>query len=69
MRTTAATGTKESAARFLQARVVAVRSELSLLEALAADFDGHPPTGTKAAIRALKRDLLGLEKRLAEVIA
>jgi hypothetical protein len=58
----------ESAARFLQERVNAVRGELSLLEELAADFDGHPPTGTKTAIRSLKRDLLVLEKQLAEAI-
>jgi hypothetical protein len=62
-----ATGTKESAARFLQARVVAVRAEMSDVQELI-DAGMHKAEA-RTMLRALKRDLLGLEKRLAEVIA
>jgi hypothetical protein len=50
----------KSAARFLSARVVAVRAELSDLEQTA------KTPGQKAMVKALKVDLLQLECRLAD---
>lgn len=53
---------RRSAARFLQGRVLAVRTELTATAAIAA-------TWARTAERALRRDLLALESRLAEVIS
>jgi hypothetical protein len=51
------------AAKALADRVAAVRAELSETERLAA----NGATWAKAAVRALKRDLLKLETKLEEV--
>lgn len=51
----------KSAAKFLSARVVAVRAELS-------ETEKHSAVWARAAAKALRRDLLCLECRLAEVL-
>jgi hypothetical protein len=56
------TETRRSAARFLSARVVAVRAELS-------ETVKSPDRAGKAAmVHALRVDLAGLEARLAEAV-
>lgn len=57
----------KSAAKFLSARVVAVRAELSDLQEVV-DAGMHKASA-RAMIRSLKRDLLDLECRLAEVVS
>lgn len=53
---------KKSAANFLATRVVAVRAELSATEK-------NPATWARTAAKTLRRDLLDLECRLAEVVS
>lgn len=52
---------KKSAAKFLSARVVAVRAELS-------EVSKNSAAWARAAEKVLKADLLQLETRLAEVL-
>jgi len=62
MLNSAATATRRSAARFLSARVVALRAELSETQRL------PMVPGRRTQIAALRRDLVQLECRLAEVL-
>ncbi len=60
------TATEKSAAKFLQARVAAVRKELAGVEERWTS--GHPTEFLERQKKTLAKDLLELETRLAEVI-